>query len=128
MDFMVVSDRDFWGWQNPAGTSPEQPQIATMKEKSSHSPRKERLELSRHVLGEQKNDRSNMSISKLNFESRKGPFGVSSGFFRTRGKGDLGVRRPWRRNSVSRPGTSTLGVVYAAAQLSRPVVPRLRGR
>ncbi|CAN6823871.1 unnamed protein product, partial [Brassica oleracea] len=54
--------------QNPAGTSPEQPQIATMKEKSSHHPRKERLELSRHVLGEQKNDRSNMSISKLNFE------------------------------------------------------------
>ncbi|KAF2557609.1 hypothetical protein F2Q68_00016886 [Brassica cretica] len=41
--------------------------------------------------------------------------------------GDLGVSRPWRRNSVCRPETSTLGVVYAAAQLSRPVVPRLRG-
>ncbi|KAF3489765.1 hypothetical protein F2Q69_00055560 [Brassica cretica] len=39
---------------------------------------------------------------------------------------DLGVSRPWRRNFVCRPETSTLGVVYAAAQLSRPVVPRLR--
>ncbi|KAF3598097.1 hypothetical protein DY000_02023952 [Brassica cretica] len=34
--------------------------------------------------------------------------------------------RPWRRNSVCRPETSTLGVVYAAAQLSRPVVSKLR--
>ncbi|KAF2552960.1 hypothetical protein F2Q68_00036055 [Brassica cretica] len=42
-------------------------------------------------------------------------------------RSDLGVSRPWRRNSVCRPETSTLGVVYAAAQLSRPVVPRLRG-
>ena len=31
----------FGGWQNPAGTSPEQPQIATMKEKSSHHPKRE---------------------------------------------------------------------------------------
>ncbi|KAF3533261.1 hypothetical protein DY000_02041803 [Brassica cretica] len=37
------------------------------------------------------------------------------------------VIRPWRRNSVCRPETSTLGVVYVAAQLSRPVVPWLRG-
>ncbi|KAF3594484.1 hypothetical protein DY000_02021717 [Brassica cretica] len=38
---MVVSDKDFWGWQSPAGTSPEQPQIATMKEKPSHHPKRE---------------------------------------------------------------------------------------
>ncbi|WZZ18516.1 hypothetical protein YC2023_111605 [Brassica napus] len=31
-----------------------------------------------------------------------------------------------RRNFVCRLETSTLGVVYAAAQLSRPVVPRLQ--
>ncbi|WZZ09749.1 hypothetical protein YC2023_095670 [Brassica napus] len=36
------------------------------------------------------------------------------------------LSRPWRRNSVCRLETSTLGVVYAAAQLSRPVVPRLQ--
>uniref|UniRef100_A0A0D3D473 Uncharacterized protein n=1 Tax=Brassica oleracea var. oleracea TaxID=109376 RepID=A0A0D3D473_BRAOL len=33
--------RDFWGWQSPAGTSAEHPQIATMKEKSSHHPKRE---------------------------------------------------------------------------------------
>uniref|UniRef100_A0A0D3APX9 Uncharacterized protein n=1 Tax=Brassica oleracea var. oleracea TaxID=109376 RepID=A0A0D3APX9_BRAOL len=33
--------RDFWGWQSPAGTSPEQPQIATMKEKPSYHPKRE---------------------------------------------------------------------------------------
>ena len=41
MDFVVASDRDFWRWQSPAGTSPEQPQIATMKEKPSHHPKRE---------------------------------------------------------------------------------------
>ncbi|KAL0771019.1 hypothetical protein Bca101_036170 [Brassica carinata] len=41
MDFVVASDRDYWGWQIPAGTSPEQPQIATMKEKPSHHPKRE---------------------------------------------------------------------------------------
>ncbi|KAF3580920.1 hypothetical protein DY000_02035468 [Brassica cretica] len=41
MDFVVASDRDYWGWQSLAGTSPEQPQIATMKEKPSHHPKRE---------------------------------------------------------------------------------------
>ncbi|KAF3579458.1 hypothetical protein DY000_02035846 [Brassica cretica] len=41
MDFVVAYDRDFWGWQSPAGMSPEQPQIATMKEKPSHHPKRE---------------------------------------------------------------------------------------
>ncbi|KAF3489347.1 hypothetical protein F2Q69_00055268 [Brassica cretica] len=41
MDFVVVSDRTFGGWQSPAGTSPEQLQIATMKEKSSHHSKRE---------------------------------------------------------------------------------------
>uniref|UniRef100_A0A0D3BUU8 Uncharacterized protein n=1 Tax=Brassica oleracea var. oleracea TaxID=109376 RepID=A0A0D3BUU8_BRAOL len=41
MDFVVASDRDFWRWQSPARTSPEQPQIATMKEKPSHHPKRE---------------------------------------------------------------------------------------
>ncbi|KAF3503759.1 hypothetical protein F2Q69_00044292 [Brassica cretica] len=41
MDFVVAYDRDFWGWQSPSGTSPEQPQIATMKEKPSHHPKRE---------------------------------------------------------------------------------------
>ncbi|KAF3535624.1 hypothetical protein F2Q69_00022240 [Brassica cretica] len=40
-DFVVASDRDFWGWQSPALTSPEEPQIATMKEKPSHHPKRE---------------------------------------------------------------------------------------
>lgn len=38
---MLASDRNFWGWQNPAGTLPKQPQIATMKEKPSHHPKRE---------------------------------------------------------------------------------------
>ncbi|KAL0657308.1 hypothetical protein Bca4012_077893 [Brassica carinata] len=41
MDFVVASDRTFGGWQSPAGTSSEQLQIATMKEKSSHHPKRE---------------------------------------------------------------------------------------
>ncbi|KAL0750916.1 hypothetical protein Bca101_032919 [Brassica carinata] len=41
MDFIVASDRDFWGWQSPAGTSPEQPPSATMKERPSHQPKRE---------------------------------------------------------------------------------------
>ena len=41
MDFVVASDRDFWRWQSPAGTSPEQPQIATLKEKPSYHPKRE---------------------------------------------------------------------------------------
>ncbi|KAF3565646.1 hypothetical protein DY000_02018145 [Brassica cretica] len=41
MDFVVASDSDFWSWQSPSGTSPEQPQIATMKEKPSHHPKRE---------------------------------------------------------------------------------------
>ncbi|KAF2532385.1 hypothetical protein F2Q70_00031621 [Brassica cretica] len=41
MDFVVASDRDFWRWQSPAGTLAEQPQIATMKEKPSHHPKRE---------------------------------------------------------------------------------------
>ena len=67
MDFVVASDRDFWRWQSPAGTSPEQPQITTMKEKPSHHPERE-IRAQQTRFGEQKNDRSNMSISKLNFE------------------------------------------------------------
>ena len=38
---MVASDIDFWGWKSPAGTAPEQPQIATMKKKPSHHPKRE---------------------------------------------------------------------------------------
>ncbi|KAF2618558.1 hypothetical protein F2Q68_00041518 [Brassica cretica] len=39
--FSVTNFRDFWRWQRPAGTSPEQPQIATIKEKPSHHPKRE---------------------------------------------------------------------------------------
>ncbi|KAF3580729.1 hypothetical protein DY000_02031010 [Brassica cretica] len=206
MNFVVASDRDFWGWQNPAGTSPEQPQIATMKEKPSHHPKREiRAQQTRFGGTEERSIKSDprtvnfisvlpliqkepgngrdivgkisMPDFQIIYPIVKSTYGqkvidVSSWrrikLLNCRDSSDqsrfcvydqpgdeatlvkqivsdrilpeyhidlisesYGVAllepRPWRRNSVCRPETSTLGVVYAAAQLSRPLVPRLRG-
>ena len=48
---MVTSDREFWGRQSPARTLPEQPQIATMKEKPSYHPKRESRALQTRFRG-----------------------------------------------------------------------------